>query len=80
MDPEVHEQMYRSGGQYDVKPPVLSSQAGFGSHFIDPLKGSKAEATLPSPWFEPQTCGVETLKNLAEELKDVTSQTPMPPQ
>ncbi|GFV69281.1 hypothetical protein TNCV_1937611, partial [Trichonephila clavipes] len=25
--PEVHEQMFRSGGQSDVKPPVLSSQA-----------------------------------------------------
>ncbi|GFV50206.1 bestrophin homolog [Trichonephila clavipes] len=27
LDPEVHEQMFRSGGQPDVKPPVLSSQA-----------------------------------------------------
>ncbi|GFW41684.1 hypothetical protein TNCV_9221 [Trichonephila clavipes] len=24
---EVHEQMFRSGGQFDVKPPVFSSQA-----------------------------------------------------
>ncbi|GFV42479.1 hypothetical protein TNCV_289661 [Trichonephila clavipes] len=27
LDPEVHEQMFRAGGQSDAKPPVLSSQA-----------------------------------------------------
>ncbi|GFX41049.1 transposable element Tcb2 transposase [Trichonephila clavipes] len=27
VDPEVHEQIFRLGGQSDVKPPVLSSQA-----------------------------------------------------
>ncbi|GFX33058.1 hypothetical protein TNCV_5042261 [Trichonephila clavipes] len=27
LDPEVHEQMLRSGGQSDANPPVLSSQA-----------------------------------------------------
>ncbi|GFT46789.1 hypothetical protein TNCV_1317231 [Trichonephila clavipes] len=27
LGPEVHEQMFRSGGQSDVEPPVLSSQA-----------------------------------------------------
>ncbi|GFW42639.1 hypothetical protein TNCV_257001 [Trichonephila clavipes] len=27
LDPEVHEQMFRSGGQPDAKPPVLNSQA-----------------------------------------------------
>ncbi|GFX55215.1 hypothetical protein TNCV_1156721 [Trichonephila clavipes] len=29
--PEVHEQMFRSGGQSDAKPPVLSSQASLAS-------------------------------------------------
>ncbi|GFX81440.1 hypothetical protein TNCV_142901 [Trichonephila clavipes] len=29
--PEVHEQMFRSGGQSDATPPVLSSQASLAS-------------------------------------------------
>ncbi|GFV05108.1 hypothetical protein TNCV_223221 [Trichonephila clavipes] len=52
LGPEVHEQMFRSGGQSDAKPPVFSSQASmvlvYGTHCKDErLKG-----------FEPRTCGV----------------------
>ncbi|GFX66059.1 hypothetical protein TNCV_4101991 [Trichonephila clavipes] len=29
------------------------------NHFLDPLKGSKAESTFPSPGFDHRICGME---------------------
>ncbi|GFV69934.1 hypothetical protein TNCV_1983011 [Trichonephila clavipes] len=49
---EVQEQMFRSGGQSDVKPPVLSSRASF-LLIYRPLKDSKNETTLPRSRFQP---------------------------
>ncbi|GFW09266.1 hypothetical protein TNCV_4275951 [Trichonephila clavipes] len=56
---QVFEQMFRSGGQYHVNLLCLVSKQVWYT-FIDPLKGSNAESTLPSTGFEPRTCcGVE---------------------
>ncbi|GFU57247.1 hypothetical protein TNCV_3634371 [Trichonephila clavipes] len=55
---EVHEQIFWSGGQSDVKPPVFSSKQAW-YYFTEPLKGRKAESTLSGPGFKPRTCGVE---------------------
>ncbi|GFU33945.1 hypothetical protein TNCV_656151 [Trichonephila clavipes] len=41
----------------NAKPPVLSSQASFVL-IHRPTEVMKAPSTLPSPGFEPQTCGV----------------------
>ncbi|GFV11245.1 hypothetical protein TNCV_3723341 [Trichonephila clavipes] len=57
---EVYEQMFWPGDQFDVRPPVLSSQPSLVLIYR-PLKGLKAEPTLPRPEFEPRTCGVEAL-------------------
>ncbi|GFY17102.1 hypothetical protein TNCV_1088781 [Trichonephila clavipes] len=54
LDPEVHEQMFRSGDQSDAEPPVVSSLASFGT---PPTEG------IPSPGFELRTCGVEARKS-----------------
>ncbi|GFW54005.1 hypothetical protein TNCV_3828131 [Trichonephila clavipes] len=55
---EVHDQMFRSEGQSDAKPQCFVPKQAWYS-FIDPLKRKKVESTLPSPGFEPRTCGVE---------------------
>ncbi|GFT04544.1 hypothetical protein TNCV_333371 [Trichonephila clavipes] len=55
----MHEQMFRSGGQSHVKPPSVKFPRKLGTPFFDRLKVLKADSTLPSPGFEPQTCGVE---------------------
>ncbi|GFT42398.1 hypothetical protein TNCV_1786781 [Trichonephila clavipes] len=59
LDTEVQEQMFRSGGQSDAKHPVFSSQASLVLIYR-PIEKRNAELTLPSPEFEPWTCGVES--------------------
>ncbi|GFV67753.1 transposable element Tcb1 transposase [Trichonephila clavipes] len=46
--PEVHGQMFRSGGQSDVKPPVLSSQASLVLIYR-PTEGMKGRIGLAQP-------------------------------
>ncbi|GFW98491.1 hypothetical protein TNCV_3791221 [Trichonephila clavipes] len=36
---EVHEQMFRLGGQSHAKTPSVKFSSKLGTHFIDPLKG-----------------------------------------
>ncbi|GFV85717.1 hypothetical protein TNCV_2003381 [Trichonephila clavipes] len=55
---EVHEQMSRSGGQSEANPLCLVPKQAWYSYII-PLKGWKAESTLPSPRREFRNCGVE---------------------
>ncbi|GFX20708.1 hypothetical protein TNCV_77661 [Trichonephila clavipes] len=43
----VHVQMFLLSGQSDAKPQCLVPKQAWCS-FIDPLKGRKAESTLPS--------------------------------
>ncbi|GFT26142.1 hypothetical protein TNCV_1543631 [Trichonephila clavipes] len=45
LDPEVHEQMFQSGGQSEAKPPALSSQASLVLIY-QPTGGS---VNLPQP-------------------------------
>ncbi|GFT71790.1 hypothetical protein TNCV_291851 [Trichonephila clavipes] len=54
---EVHEQMFRSGGQSDMK--VFSFLEKALCIHLYSLKGRKAESTMPSPGFEPRICGME---------------------
>ncbi|GFT80839.1 hypothetical protein TNCV_2714701 [Trichonephila clavipes] len=48
LDPEVHEQMFRSGTQSDVKTPSVKFPSKLGTHFINPLK------MFDDNLFEPQ--------------------------
>ncbi|GFU36237.1 hypothetical protein TNCV_558831 [Trichonephila clavipes] len=59
MDPEGHKPGFQSGGQSDAKTLSVKFPSKLGTHFIDPLKGCKAEPTLPRPGFEPRACVVE---------------------
>ena len=38
------------------RTPSVQFPSEFGTYFIDPLKGWKAEPTLPSPRIEPKPC------------------------
>ncbi|GFX47452.1 uncharacterized protein TNCV_1734391 [Trichonephila clavipes] len=58
LGPEVHEQMFRSGGQSDAKSQVLSSQENLVLIY-GPTEDMSAESTFPSPKSQPRTCGVE---------------------
>ncbi|GFV84712.1 hypothetical protein TNCV_4296941 [Trichonephila clavipes] len=48
LGPEMHEQMFPSGGQSDSKTPSVKFPSKLDTHFVDTLKG-KAESTLPNP-------------------------------
>ncbi|GFV93604.1 hypothetical protein TNCV_1989161 [Trichonephila clavipes] len=48
LGPEVHEQMFRSGGQSDAKPPVLSSQASL-VFIYRPTEGMKSRVDFAQP-------------------------------
>ncbi|GFW59252.1 hypothetical protein TNCV_2781831 [Trichonephila clavipes] len=48
LGPEVHEQMFRSGGQSDAKPPVLSFQAILVLIYR-PTEGMKGRVDLAQP-------------------------------
>ncbi|GFU42009.1 hypothetical protein TNCV_4676961 [Trichonephila clavipes] len=37
----VHEQMFQSGGQSDMKTPSVKFPSKLGTHFIDPLKDER---------------------------------------
>ncbi|GFX86803.1 uncharacterized protein TNCV_3750761 [Trichonephila clavipes] len=50
LDPEVHDQMCRSGGQSDAKPPVLSSQASLVLLFR-PTEEMKSLVDVVQPRF-----------------------------
>ncbi|GFW04640.1 uncharacterized protein TNCV_3066581 [Trichonephila clavipes] len=43
LGPEVHEQMFRSGSQSDVKTPSVKFPSMLGTHFINALKASSSE-------------------------------------
>ncbi|GFW96708.1 hypothetical protein TNCV_2847641 [Trichonephila clavipes] len=51
--------MFRSDGQSDAKPPVLSSKTSLVLIYR-PTEGMKGRVSrLAQPGFEPRTCGVE---------------------
>ncbi|GFW29888.1 uncharacterized protein TNCV_2673381 [Trichonephila clavipes] len=43
LGPEVHEQMFRSGSQSDVKTPSVKFPSKLGTHFINTLKAASSE-------------------------------------
>ncbi|GFW19808.1 hypothetical protein TNCV_3561111 [Trichonephila clavipes] len=61
----MHEQIFRSGGQSDTKPPVLSFQASLVLIYR-PTEEMKAESTLLTPGFEPRTCAQPSATNARE--------------
>ncbi|GFT23784.1 uncharacterized protein TNCV_3512281 [Trichonephila clavipes] len=46
--PEVHEQLFQSGGQFDANPPVLSFQASL-IFLYQPTEGMKGRVDLAQP-------------------------------
>ncbi|GFS52694.1 hypothetical protein TNCV_45611 [Trichonephila clavipes] len=50
LGPEVYEQMFRSGGQSDAKPSVLSSQASLVLIYRV-TEGRKGRVNLAQPWI-----------------------------
>ncbi|GFS60141.1 hypothetical protein TNCV_2826631 [Trichonephila clavipes] len=58
---EVHEQMSRSGGQSEARPPVFKSQASLVLIYRPTAEGMKGRVELAQPGNRTRTCDVEAL-------------------
>ncbi|GFW37992.1 hypothetical protein TNCV_4631931 [Trichonephila clavipes] len=64
----MHVQMFWSSGQSDANPQCSVPKQAWSTH----LRDERTESILPSPVFEPRTCGMEAKYTTTHSLdKDV---------
>ncbi|GFV78672.1 hypothetical protein TNCV_1889772 [Trichonephila clavipes] len=56
---EVHEQLSRSGGQFEVRPPVFKPPSKLGTHLSTHCSKDEGRNGLAQPGNRTRTCGVE---------------------